>query len=459
MDRKQVINQRQLSWLASSVITSGGILTLQNVLIRVSQMDAWYSYLPSVFYVFGVASFFGYITKHYPQKNIFEIAQEVLGRFGGTIINLIMLFHFWQIVMRDISSVSRFSTTLLLHNTPLEILTLLPCLLLIYFGKSSVEVIARVNDLFYPLFVITVLSMPLLLSNEFYFRLVTPAMTMPLDRVAASSLLTIGSAGDIFILGAFLHMMSNPNQVRSSIRHGSLLGIFLLTMAIFLVLVVLGPKMPGNFLYPVYNLVQTIHVTDFLDRVDLIILMIWYPTVACKMIAIYMALLLGISAILDKRNYPTINKPVALFMVMTTLLSFKTTTDLLTFSNYSAPVFALAYQPLVMAILLIAVARKKRKLGNQAGAKDNSTGGQPSGVQASQKIGKLSQRLSYKHWLWGGNALIILAALCLMVGLMFSKYYASIGTVCAIIFAICMFLTAFTTYMEVSQLKQLEAGK
>lgn len=98
----------------------------------------------------------------------------MLGRFAGTVINLIMLFHFWQIVMRDISSVSRFSTTLLLHNTPLEILTLLPCLLLIYFGKSSVEVIARVNDLFYPLFVITVLSMPLLLSNEFYLRSLHP---------------------------------------------------------------------------------------------------------------------------------------------------------------------------------------------------------------------------------------------------------------------------------------------
>ncbi|MGQ7884747.1 GerAB/ArcD/ProY family transporter [Paenibacillus sp. WC2504] len=459
MDRKQVINQRQLSWLASSVITSGGILTLQNVLIRISQMDAWYSYLPSVFYVFGVASFFGYITKHYPQKHIFEITQELLGRVGGTIVNLIMIFHFWQIVMRDISSVSRFSTTLLLHNTPLEILTLLPCLLLIYFGKSSVEVIARVNDLFYPLFVVTVLSMPLLLSNELYLQLITPAMTMPLQHVAAGSILTIGNAGDIFILGAFLHMMSNSNQVRSSIRHGSLLGIFLLTMAVFLILVVLGPKMPGNFLYPIYNLVQTIHVTDFLDRVDLIILMIWYPTVTCKMITIYMALLLGISAILDKRNYPTINKPVALCIVMTTLLSFRNTTDLLAFSNYSAPVFALAYQPLVMAILVVAIARKKRKSGNPAYMKDSSPSSQNSSVQASQKIGKLSQRVSYKHWLWGGNALMILAALCLMVGLMFSKYHSAIGSVCAIIFAICMLLASLTTYMEVSQLKQLEAGK
>lgn len=456
MDNKQAINQRQLSWLASSVITSGGILSLQNVLIRISQMDAWYSYLPAVFYVFGVASFFGYITKVYPQKNIFEISIEVLGRVGGTIVNLIMLFHFWQIVMRDISSVARFSTTLLLHSTPLEILILLPCLLLIYFGKSSVEVIARVNDLFYPLFVISILMMPLLLSNEFYFRLVTPAMTMPLQHVASGSLLTIGSAGDIFILGAFLHMMSNANQVRSSIRHGSLLGIFLLTLSIFLILVVLGPKMPGNFLYPLYNLVQTIHVTDFLDRVDLIILMIWYPTIACKTIAIYMALLLGISSLLNKRNYPTINKPVALFMVITTHMSFKSTAELLTFSNYSTPVIVLAYQPLVMVIITLAAARQKKK---HPSTSNLASSGQHPAVNPSQKIGRLSQQLSYKHWLWGGNTLISLAALCVLTGLTFSKYHSRIGTVCAVIFAICMLLTAITTYMEVSQLKQAEASK
>ena len=282
MDSKQVINQRQLSWIASSIITSGGILTLQNVLVRISQMDAWFSYLLSVFYLFGIASFFGFMTKIYPQKNIFEISKEVLGRWGGIAVNLLILFHFWQIVIRDISGVSRFSSTLLLHYTPLEILVLLPCFLLIYFGKSSIEVIARVNDLFYPLFVVTILSMPLLLSNEFYLRFITPILTTPLQHVAASNLLTIGSAGDIFILGAFLHPMYNANQVRSSIRHGALLGIFLLTLVIFSILVVLGPKMPGNFLYPSYNLVQTIHVTDFLDRVDIIMLMIWYPTITCK---------------------------------------------------------------------------------------------------------------------------------------------------------------------------------
>ena len=131
----------------------------------------------------------------FPKMNIFEISKHLLGRWGGTVVNLFILFHFWQIVVRDISSVSRFNSTLLLHNTPLEILILLPCLLLIYFGKSSVEVIARVNDLFYPLFVITtsVDAAACFRTNSIFDSLCLFSRCR--SNIGLSNLLAIGSAG------------------------------------------------------------------------------------------------------------------------------------------------------------------------------------------------------------------------------------------------------------------------
>ncbi|SDN36870.1 spore germination protein (amino acid permease) [Paenibacillus sp. yr247] len=456
MDRKQVINQRQLAWLASSVITSGGILTLQNVLIRVSEMDAWFSYILSIFYIFVIAAFFGYLVKMFPQRNIFEISMLLLGRWGGTVVNLLILFHFWQILVQDMSSASKYNSTLLLHNTPLEILVLVPCLYLIYFGRSSVEIVARVNDMFYPLFVIATLLMPLLLSNEFNLQLSMPVLTMPFQQLAFSNLLTIGSAGDIFILGAFLHMLFNANHIRSAIRYGSLLGIFLFTLIIFLILTVLGPKMPANFIYPFYNLVQMIHVTDFLDRLDIVLLTIWLPVLACKMIAIYLAILLGISSIIKERNYPIINKQVALLVGFTTILSFKSITELLAFANFSMPIIVLAYQPLVIGILFAASKIKQRKQAHQVvatGGSANST------VTPTQQTTKITVRFSYKQWVWLGNILMVFSTFCIAIGLAFGKYYPIIGTACALCFGSCLFLTLLTTYMEVNVSKQSEAGK
>lgn len=456
MDKKQVINQRQLAWLASSVITSGGIFTLQNVLIRVSEMDAWFSYILSVFYIFVIAAFFGYLVKMFPKLNIFEISIHLLGRWGGTAVNLLILFHFWQILVQDMAAASKYNSTLLLHNTPLEILVLMPCLYLIYFGRSSVEIVARVNDMFYPLFVIATLLMPLLLSNEFNLRLAMPVLTMPFKQLAFSNLLPIGSAGDIFILGAFLHMMYNANQIRSAIRHGSLLGICLFTLLIFLVLTVLGPKMPANFIYPAYNLVQVIHVTDFLDRLDIVLMTIWLPVLGCKMIAIYLAILLGISSVIKERNYPIINKQVALLVALTTILSFKSITEVLAFANFSMPLIVLGYQPFVIGILFAAARIKLRKQPQQAvPPRDNGN----SNIAPPEQMTKITARFSYKQWVWLGNSLMVFSTVCIVIGLAFGKYKPIMSTACAMCFACCLFLTVLTTYMEVNLSKQSEAGK
>lgn len=439
MDHKQVINQRQLSWLVASIVTSGGIMSLQNILFRVNEMDAWFSYLLPVFYIFLVATFFATLSRMFPGKHIFEISMLLLGRIGGSIATLIILFHFWMIVIRDISNTSRFTSTILLNNTPIEILILLACLLLVYYGKSSLEIIARVNDVFYPLFVISILLMPLLLSNEIFFRLITPVLTCSPMNLFNGGLLALGGAGDVFFIGAFMHTIVNSRQIHSSIRHGMMLGILLLTLVTVLEVFVLGPKMPGNFLYPPYNLVQMIHVTDFLDRLDIIILTIWFPTVACKIVAIYMGLLIGLSSLMKESDHTLLNRPVALFIVVTSLLSFNSSTELFAFSNFSSPVIVLAYQPLIMGVLYFIARRKK---GSHTIAL--SCNG-PKMQQAG-----LSGKNSHGAWVRYGNMIVVSALLLLILGLSISRYIPLIGAICGGGYFLCLMLTTLTTHKEVT---------
>jgi len=77
----------------------------------------------------------------------------------------------------------------------------------------------------------------------------------------------------------------------------------------------------------------------------------------------------------------------------------------------------------------------------------------------SQRAAKMSVRFSYKQWVWIGNILMLFSAVCIGIGLVMGKYMPVIGTACGICFGCCLFLTAMTTYMEVSLLKQSQAGK
>jgi Ca2+/Na+ antiporter len=199
-----------------------------------------------------------------------------------------------------------------------------------------------------------------------------------------------------------------------------------------------------------------IHVTDFLDRLDIVLLTIWLPVLACKMIAIYLAILLGISSIIKERNYPIINKQVALLVGFTTILSFKSITELLAFANFSMPIIVLAYQPLVIGILFAASKIKQRKQAHQVvatGGSGNST------VTPTQQTTKITVRFSYKQWVWSGNILMVFSTVCIAIGLAFGKYKPIIGTACALCFGCCLFLSLLTTYMEVNLSKQSDVGK
>jgi spore germination protein KB len=456
MDGKQLLNQRQLAWLPASIISTGGLSYLQNVLIQISESDTWLSYLIPMVYLFLIAAFFAYLAKKFPRKHIFEISMLLLGRWGGTCLNLVVLFHFWMFLMRDISVYSKFTTTILLERTPIEVLILLTCLVLMYYGRTSIEVVARVNDIFFPLFLVSYVMMPIFLSNQMSLGLLRPNLSMPPLNILQANFLAFGGVGDVFVLGAFLHTLYNSNQIRSSIRHGVLLGTGLITLSTLVVIMVLGPKMPGNFIYPSFNIAQMIQITDFLDRLDLIMMIIWYPSIICKILAVYLALLIGISSLLKSRNYPIFNKPTALFVAITSLLSFRSVTDLYSFSNYSSPVIVFVYQPIVMIILMIAVRIRKR---HHPENEQRSETVPASETSSGKDSGSWLSRLSYKSWLRISNGLLALCFILAAIGLFYGRTSPSLGTTFAAGYLLCQTLLIWSTYRELIKLKQIEKMK
>lgn len=449
MDQKQIINHRQFAWLTASVLTGGGLVSIQQVLIRANHMDAWAAYMLPMIYALGIAYIFSMLVMRFPNKNLFEINKIVLGTIIGTFVNLVLLFHLWLILVRDISSFGKFIGITLLPSTPEEMVLLLLVLMLLVYGKSSIEVLARVNDLFFPYFVLMILFLPLALSNEMDLHLVQPVLAGKWSSFLSTNILSIGWYGDIFVMGAFLHTLWGSQHVRSAMRHGAFLASFLLGLFLLLEVLVLGPTIPGNLVYPNYNLIQQIHITDFLDRVDLVILSIWFPVTACEVILIYLAFLTGIASLVKQRDYTTINTPVVLLLLMTTPLAFKSTSEVFSFGNFSSPVIMLSYQPILFLLLALLSLRypiqqqqqqkKTRKNPRDGSSNSNNAGGSvPSGLH----------KLSYESW---GNWSYTLIAICLaavVIGIWKSRHWASLGLACGIIYGVCVILLVLTSYME-----------
>ncbi|SDE30591.1 spore germination protein (amino acid permease) [Paenibacillus sp. UNCCL117] len=452
----QIIGQRQFAWLICSLLTGGGLLSIQHEIFRIAKLDAWMTYLFPMIYALLVGYVLTRLAIRFPRKHLFEINSIVFGRFFGTFVNVVILLHFWFILMRTTKTFNQFIGTTLLPNTPPGILIMLFMLLLLFYGKTSVEVVARVNELFFPFFLLQILLSPIVLSNEIDRHLIQPVMTLDMTNYSFSSILGIGWFGDILVAGAFLHTLWSSGQLRTSLRHGIILSAVLLSLSMFMQLVVLGPVIPGNMIYPNYSLVQHIHITDFLDRVDLFILSIWYPITACKIILIYLAFLTGIASLFKQRDYSVINSPISLFLLLTTFLAFRSTTEVLSFENFSSPVIALSYQPLLLIILMIGARRFPitKETEHSPKAKEQGRQGGRGGRRNEVREGWLERR---PPAVWGllGNGLLALCVILSLMGLALGKSYALAGILCASGYALCLLIAFAISQIELKQTAKL----
>lgn len=452
MQNVQIINERQIGWLTGSILIGGGLSSIQNVLIRTAKTDTWFSYVLPTLYVFAVVAVFKYLMKTFPKKNLFDILFELYGRWGGGILNAVFIFHLWLILIRDLALFDRFFHTILLPRTPVDILAALLMFMFAYFGRTSLEVVARVNDVFFPLLVLIVLVLPLALSNEIHMYLVQPMMTTPYWRVLSGNLIAFSWFGDVFVLGAFLHMLHSSTQLSAGLRRGTALAAVLLSVLILTEVAVFGPNLPGNFIYPSYTLVQQIHITDFLDRVDLIMLMVWFPAAACKLFTIYLALLTGIASFMKRPDHAMINKPVALLLLISSLASFQSTTEVFSFGNFSSLPIVLAYQPLFLVLLLFGAKLYRKRNPAQTAEAAVSGSKSPTRSTGSKRRGPIWQRLSTKYpyptWFRASNAVLAGLIVIVAAGLCLGRYWSWSGKALALLFFAGMIVFLFTTFAE-----------
>jgi spore germination protein (amino acid permease) len=496
MQPKEIISHRQLAWIVGSLLSGGGIVSLHSELIRLSGMDAWFCNTLAVVYSFVISFFFGYLSEHYPGKNLFEIVFDIAGKWGGGILNLFFLVHMWLILVRDVRGYAKYLGTVLLPNTPEEVLVLVMGVLLIYFGNFNVEVISRTNEVFFPIFFIMVVLMPIMLWNEIDFRHVEPLLVSPLPNIMAGNALTVGWYGELFVTGAFLHAVMNSRQVKASLRHGTVIGTVLLTVFLVLEVLVLGTKFPAISLYTRYSLAQQIHITEFLDRVDLILVSLWFFIETVKILIIDLAFLLCIGSYVGRRHSKLFNKPGAILIIITAMFAFKSTANMFSFGIYGSAAIGVAYQPLLIAVIWLLVARKRRgrfsgrpaldrdrsATGAQSerahpagGAHADSSGVVPGDLnrrsaaeprrepaarpnryerrsgfrrQVNSMLNGWALKSELRTWNRRTNLLLLAMIILIALGLALSPHYSLIGLLCGIGFALALILMLLTTAME-----------
>lgn len=434
MIHKQVVNHRQIAWLVGSLLMTGMMTNFLRSVVQVAKMDSWFSQILPACYALLVAYVLSELVRAYPGKNLFEIMFIICGKWFGGFINCLILFYIWVILALDIKGAADFLHISLLPETPLEIILLVFVLLLMYYGKTSLEVAARVNEIFFPAYFIMCLLLYFLLMNEYSIERLEPILSTSLDRITISNLLPLGVYGDILLFGAFLHASSEPRLLFAAMKHGIMIACFTTTLTVLILLGVMGYVIAGRLNFPIYILVQQIHLTDFLDRVEMILFSLWFPAFTIKVIVAYLAFLVGVGSFGGQLHYNTYNAPTGCFMVVTSLLAFPKVSDINQFISYSFPLLVVLFQVPLLLFLFIVARRKKREEG-----------------QALIPRGTKLHRF-YRMMVWGGVFSIAGCFLTILVGDLLRDKSPAAGIATAIAYIMFLVIGVLTSYGEMQAL-------
>lgn len=423
MLKRQIVSHRQTAWLTGSLLTSGTMITFSQSLVQVAKMDAWFSQVIPVCYAILVAFVLMELARTFPGKTLFEIVFAIFGRWIGGMINLLLLFYIWVIVTVDIKEISQFLKESLLPRTPLGVILLVFVLLVMSYRK--LDVVSRVSEIYFPINIVVILLLTLMLTNEFSMDRFEPIFSTDLFAIFGSNYMTVGLYGEVLLMGAFLPAFSQSRLFFVSMKHGIVLAGFLISIIILVFLGVMGYNVGGSLNYPIWSLVQQIHVTDFLDRVELLLLSLWFPALTIKVILAYLALSIGIGSFSGMKQYGVYSPALGTFLVSTSLLSFREAEELPGFVGYSLTAIVLAIQiPLLLVLFLFAKMRK---------------------AQTDDDGSRIPKR---RVMAWICNLSILGCAATVVVGKLMFEAYLSVGLIISIVYFAFLVVGVIASYAE-----------
>ncbi|WP_194190775.1 GerAB/ArcD/ProY family transporter [Clostridium chrysemydis] len=257
--------------LGYSIIVN--ILKLPVIMASFALQDAWISMLIAGIYPISLFFFYYPVYKKNPDKNIFQINKEVLGKTFGTLFNVIFYLYILSYATTQVAGFSMiFADTLFWYYNSTKVLLLL---LFVAFLGLLFKFKAMVKFTQFSLTIVFVIFFIILFG---FFRGSLSNIT-PIFQIEPKYILKGAYYGsyaysgfEIFLI--YIPFLKNAKDYKKISISISLVLIIFFTYLVFMNLFFLGPDVITVFYYPLLNILSSVKI-PFLNNLVFIFLSSW----------------------------------------------------------------------------------------------------------------------------------------------------------------------------------------
>lgn len=273
--RTEKIANRQFSFMifimrASVVLATLPVLTSGN-----ARQDAWAS---SLLVFAGTALIILLITSlgvRFPEQDVVEISGTLLGKVLGGLVSLVILWSFLHLAAIEVRVYAEMIIVGFLPETPIFFLTASMILIALLTAYSGVEVIGRVADLIFPLFVGMIILSLLTLSFEADFINLQPVLSRGLGPVLNGSVVPIAIGSQLLVAGMLIPHLNVPKKAVPSALCGVAGAALILLVIVVLVVATLGSEEGVRAVFPLFKAIRSVRISEFLERAEILAVLSW----------------------------------------------------------------------------------------------------------------------------------------------------------------------------------------
>lgn len=345
-----------IALIGSAFVVDSTLVSIPSLVIGTAKMDFWLSYLIPVPVIALGLWMLAIVCSRFPGQDLTEAAIMRFPFLGRAAILLYVLFSM-LILTRDIRVAVEFVNISLLPRTPLWMIALLITITILYMALKGRDSISIMGGLWQPILNLTIIAISLILARDFRFMYLEPMFEYGLMPSIQGSWFAFPYLGELLILP---FLFGGRGYTARNGLYGLLLGVVVLEFINFETVLTLGTHIPAKTIYPSYELVRQIKLTDFLDRFDLPLVGIWMPAMIIKTgFSLYFAAY-GLNKIIPTFRFSRLAVGAGAAALLLSLYAFRNSIQLLEINVSIVPFSALPFYS-ALPLFLFLFLRPKQK--------------------------------------------------------------------------------------------------
>lgn len=356
---KSKISSLQMAIMMYPTIVATAILGVPAITAKFAKNDLWLSPV--------LASFNGFVTvyivyqlhKLFPNQTVIQFSEQIIGKVGGKMLGFLFLFFYIPVIGQIIRSYGEFIVDSFLVKTPISLVMGSMVLLCAFVVNGGIEVLGRVAELFFPVFIIGLIILITLLSPDFEFNNIFPIFEGGIMPSIKGALVPSAWFTEFFLMIFLLPFLADREK---GMKYGmmSVFAVMLTLVVVNLTVYFVLGETTSSKSYPLMNAVRYISLADFFEHLESITMALWILGAFVKISVFYYAVALGTAQWLNLTDYRPVIWPLGILLVEFSFWSFPSAMETSRYDITTFPIYGFLIQTIIpLFLLMIAVVRKR----------------------------------------------------------------------------------------------------